>query len=126
MEGNAFLKLHEDGLRVDEHHPMSVLDVDFSKVLPMSTSFRAPACVTTNSVGHIVRQSLPQSLDPVDGISTYLLPCEKGTHTNFHQDCSGTAVFYLILEGIKIFFLVRWTLHNLRLFRAWLKSVKTE
>jgi hypothetical protein len=105
-----------DGLVVP---PKSVLDldfsqVDFSQVKCLKRAFRPPRSIT------------PRSLDPVGEISSFLLQCEKGSQHNWRQECTGTAGFYAILEGCMEYVLVPYTQNNVRLFRAWVNSGKTE
>jgi hypothetical protein len=126
MTAREMLNLHEDGDRTKEHHPMSVLDLDTSPHDPDGSRYRAPKLILENSIGHIFESQLPKSLDPVSGISTYMLVCEKGTQTNWVVEFTGTAQCYTQLLGSTRFFIVPYTALNHQMFRDWDESDKTQ
>ena len=56
-------------------------------------------------------------------IAKYCLLSSKGSFTDFHIDFGGTSVWYHVLKGKKIFWLVKPTDENLELYKNWkLKS----
>lgn len=56
-------------------------------------------------------------------IAKYCLLSSKGSFTDFHIDFGGTSVWYHVLKGKKIFWLVEPTDENLELYKNWkLKS----
>ncbi|KYO38899.1 histone lysine demethylase PHF8 isoform X1 [Alligator mississippiensis] len=55
-------------------------------------------------------------------VQKYCLLGARGSYTDWHVDCGGTSVWYHVLRGEKIFYLVRPTLANLALFETWSSS----
>ncbi|XP_060108492.1 histone lysine demethylase PHF8 [Heteronotia binoei] len=55
-------------------------------------------------------------------VQKYCLMGVRDSYTDFHIDFGGTSVWYHVLRGEKIFFLVRPTVANLTLFEAWSSS----
>lgn len=97
--------------------PMNIIDYDIRARTP--TNFTLPRCVTDLSLGHRLRQTLAPELDPTAGVSDYLLMGQAGSVTDFHQDFSGTSVFYFLLSGHKRFFLVFPSAQNTQAFKEW-------
>ena len=62
------------------------------------------------------------AFDFTSGISDYLLMSEAGAQTNWHQDFTGTSVFYNLAKGQKHFFVVEPNEENQKLFEEWLAS----
>ena len=54
--------------------------------------------------------------------SHYMLISQDSAHTTWHQDFSATSVFYTVLKGEKVFFLVKPTENNLEVFKKWPKA----
>uniref|UniRef100_A0A663ESB0 PHD finger protein 8 n=1 Tax=Aquila chrysaetos chrysaetos TaxID=223781 RepID=A0A663ESB0_AQUCH len=52
-------------------------------------------------------------------VQKYCLMGARDSYTDFHIDFGGTSVWYHVLRGEKIFYLVRPTAANLALFEAW-------
>ncbi|XP_065509370.1 LOW QUALITY PROTEIN: histone lysine demethylase PHF8 [Caloenas nicobarica] len=55
-------------------------------------------------------------------VQKYCLMGARDSYTDFHIDFGGTSVWYHVLRGEKIFYLVRPTPANLSLFEAWSSS----
>ncbi|XP_042306930.1 histone lysine demethylase PHF8 isoform X2 [Sceloporus undulatus] len=55
-------------------------------------------------------------------VQKYCLMGVRDSYTDFHIDFGGTSVWYHVLRGEKIFYLVRPTTANLTLFEAWSSS----
>lgn len=87
----------------------------------IGTKFVLPSLVTDElSLGHLMMaeygKDLPARFDPTRGISKYLLISDEGCQTNWHQDFTGTAVFYCVLKGEKEFYMAPANLTTLRHF----------
>ncbi|KAG9342327.1 hypothetical protein JZ751_016829 [Albula glossodonta] len=59
---------------------------------------------------------------PKPFVQKYCLMGVKGSYTDFHIDFGGTSVWYHVLWGEKIFYLIRPTPANLALYEAWSSS----
>ncbi|XP_043571650.1 lysine-specific demethylase 2B isoform X1 [Chiloscyllium plagiosum] len=57
-------------------------------------------------------------------VQKYCLMSVKGCYTDFHIDFGGTSVWYHILRGGKVFWLVPPTSHNLEIYEEWVLSGK--
>ncbi|KAK9745105.1 PHD-finger [Popillia japonica] len=57
-------------------------------------------------------------------VQKYCLMSVKGCYTDFHVDFGGTSVWYHILKGCKVFWLIPPTEHNLGLYERWVLSGK--
>ncbi|XP_049794770.1 jmjC domain-containing histone demethylation protein 1-like [Schistocerca nitens] len=57
-------------------------------------------------------------------VQKYCLMSVKGCYTDFHVDFGGTSVWYHILKGSKIFWLIPPTERNLQLYEQWVLSGK--
>lgn len=57
-------------------------------------------------------------------VQKYCLMSVKGCYTDFHIDFGGTSVWYHILKGQKVFWLIPPTEHNLQLYEQWVLSGK--
>lgn len=55
-------------------------------------------------------------------VSKYCLMSASGSYTDFHVDFGGTAVWYHVYFGSKIFYFVEPTQKNLRIFAKWATS----
>uniref|UniRef100_A0A8C1RUP5 PHD finger protein 2 n=1 Tax=Cyprinus carpio TaxID=7962 RepID=A0A8C1RUP5_CYPCA len=55
-------------------------------------------------------------------VSKYCLICVKDSYTDFHIECGGASVWYHVLKGEKIFFLIKPTSANLSLYERWRSS----
>ncbi len=52
-------------------------------------------------------------------VQKYVLMSPKGCYTDFHIDMGGTSVWYHILKGEKVFWMIPPTLKNLRTYEKW-------
>ncbi|XP_050677373.1 jmjC domain-containing histone demethylation protein 1 [Leptidea sinapis] len=57
-------------------------------------------------------------------VQKYCLMSVKGCYTDFHIDFGGTSVWYHILRGAKVFWLIPPTERNLQLYEKWVLSGK--
>nr|XP_018914262.1 PREDICTED: jmjC domain-containing histone demethylation protein 1 isoform X1 [Bemisia tabaci] len=57
-------------------------------------------------------------------VQKYCLMSVKGCYTDFHIDFGGTSVWYHILRGRKVFWLIPPTEHNIQLYEQWVLSGK--
>ncbi|XP_037090900.1 histone lysine demethylase PHF8-like [Pollicipes pollicipes] len=55
-------------------------------------------------------------------VTKYALISAADSYTDFHVDFGGTSVWYHVLQGEKIFYLIRPTASNLTLYQRWLSS----
>nr|XP_020835703.1 histone lysine demethylase PHF8 isoform X3 [Phascolarctos cinereus] len=55
-------------------------------------------------------------------VQKYCLMGVRDSYTDFHIDFGGTSVWYHVLRGEKVFYLIRPTLANLSLFECWSSS----
>ncbi|KAK7895525.1 hypothetical protein WMY93_020850 [Mugilogobius chulae] len=62
------------------------------------------------------------SFFPKPFVQKYCLMGVKDSYTDFHIDFGGTSVWYHVLWGEKIFYLIKPTLDNLALYEAWSSS----
>ena len=121
-----FLEHNEDRSLEHEYHPMNVIDFNADSKSGMVHRFCLPNIVTDISFGHCTKNSMSPknqlAFDFTSGISDYLLMSEAGAQTNWHQDFTGTSVFYILAKGQKHFFVVEPTEENQKLFEEWLAS----
>ncbi|KAG8253583.1 Lysine-specific demethylase 2A [Homalodisca vitripennis] len=57
-------------------------------------------------------------------VQKYCLMSVKGCYTDFHIDFGGTSVWYHILKGSKVFWLIPPNEHNITLYEQWVLSGK--
>lgn len=100
-----------------EYYPLNVIDI---RTLPKSV-YNVPDMVTKNSINHLADKVLKQSETEPYSCSTgyYALVTQDSAHTTWHQDYSATSVFYTVVTGEKIFFIVKPTKKNLQIFENW-------
>ncbi|XP_077428882.1 lysine-specific demethylase phf2 isoform X2 [Vanacampus margaritifer] len=55
-------------------------------------------------------------------VTKYCLICVKDSYTDFHIECGGASVWYHVLKGENIFFLIKPTSANLSLYERWRSS----
>ena len=89
-------------------HPMNVIDFNADSKSGMVHRFCLPNIVADISFGHCMKNSMSPQLafDFRSGSSDYLLMSEAGAQTNWHQDFTGTSVFYNLAKDQKHFFVV--------------------
>ena len=121
-----FFEHNEDRILEPEYHPMNVIDFNADSKSGMAHRFCLPKIVTDISFGHCMKNSSSPknqlAFDFTSRIRDYLLMSEAGAQTNWHQDFTGTSVFYILAKGQKHFFVVEPTEENQKLFEEWLAS----
>ena len=94
----------------------NVLDVD-ARLQPGLTDFTLPDAVKSVSLNELLGNALHEEFK-ADREANYLLISEAGAITLFHQDMTGTCVFYFLVEGCKTFYVARPSDTNQGLFNA--------
>ena len=99
------------------YYPLNVIDV---RTLPKAI-YSVPEMVADNSINHLADREIGKSRTEPYSCSTsyYVLVTQDSAHTTWHQDYSSTSVFYTVLTGEKIFFLVKPSKKNLSIFERW-------
>jgi hypothetical protein len=110
--------------------PMASVPVMFGQSPPMfwncidgdancseTTRFTVPQAVLDVSLDRICRPRMPEDYW-AQKLERYLLVSQDGAITLFHQDFSGTSVFYFLVKGCKTFYVIRPSANNQRLFDA--------
>ena len=99
------------------YYPLNVIDV---RTLPKAI-YSVPKMVADNSINHLADREIGKSRTEHYSCSTpyYVLVTQDSAHTTWHQDYSSTSVFYTVLTGEKIFFLVKPSKKNLSNFERW-------
>ena len=90
------------------------IDIDVSESNKLK-GWGIPDFVRKFSLGHINRNNLPDRLRS-SSVENFLLTSFDGAITNWHIDFSNTSVFYIVLCGVKEFYVVPPTFNNQRLF----------
>ena len=103
--------------RGSRYYPLSVIDV---RTLPKAI-YSVPEMVADNSINHLADREIGKSRTEPYSCSTsyYVLVTQDSAHTTWHQDYSSTSVFYTVLTGEKIIFLVKPSKKNLSIFERW-------
>ena len=83
------------------------------------TSFTMPSAVQAVSLNEFARGEM-HDICRADREASYLLLSSPGAVTMFHQDMTGTCVWYVVLHGCKTFHVIRPTDHNQGVFNAFL------
>ena len=102
----SFLEHHEDPFREQELHPMDIIDLDIGPHQRTTKhTFSIPNLIKDYSLGHTYSSrmdpSIREEFDFTAGINNYLLMTEQEAQTDWHQDFTGTSVFYFLLKGRK-------------------------
>ena len=101
----SFLEHHEDPFRQPDLHPMNIIDLDIDPhQRTMKHTFSIPNLIKEYSLGHTYTSrmdpSIREEFDFTAGIINYLVMSEQEAQTNWHQDFTGTFVFFLLfVEG---------------------------
>ncbi|XP_066284104.1 lysine-specific demethylase 7B-like isoform X2 [Branchiostoma lanceolatum] len=102
---------------------LNVISLEFSKTR-LTELVRPPHVVRQISwVDNYFPDQLPEDC-PYSRpyVSKYCLMGVKDSYTDFHVDFGGTSVWYHVLRGEKIFYLIRPTPTNLGLYERWASS----
>ncbi|XP_016428327.1 lysine-specific demethylase 7A-like [Sinocyclocheilus rhinocerous] len=101
------------------HYPIAVHDLDgLGLKLP-------PLSLSVSDVEHYVDVNNywpDDSFFPKPFVQKYCLMGMKNSYTDFHIDFGGTSVWYHVLWGEKIFYLIKPTKANLALYESWSSS----
>ncbi len=121
MKMQTFLDKHEDPdascpfagrAKFENVHPMNVIDFNLNdpRCCFEPNKVQLPAMIEERSLGHILQSKflLPDLLLTYSH-SKYLLLGEPGSVTDWHQDMTGSAVFYMVLSGHKEFHIIKPT-----------------
>ena len=117
MDYKAFFAELDTCVPDSQFHPLNVIDI---RTRPKSI-FTVPDMISQNSINHLTDELIHQPISEPYSCSTsyYTLVTQDSAHTTWHQDYSATSVFYTVLAGEKIFFLVKPTKKNLTIFEKW-------
>ncbi|XP_071487363.1 histone lysine demethylase PHF8-like [Diadema antillarum] len=106
---------------------LNVISLEFSQTR-LSDLVEAPRFVRKISwVDNIWPEKLPEDC-PYDKpqVSKYCLMGVKDSYTDFHVDFGGTSVWYHVLRGEKVFYLMEPTDENLKAYESWSKLDQTK
>ena len=93
----------------------NIIDAD-AQANPL-TSFSLPEAVSGVSLNEIYKDRLAtDTFTAGDNVAHYLLVSPVGALTMWHTDFSATSAFYFLAKGCKIFYLVRPTPNNKKLW----------
>ena len=101
----------------------NVLDVDSRK--QPGTSFTIPDAVKAVSLNEILREDI-HKICRADREGSYLLMSAPGAMTMFHQDMTGTCVFYMIPKGCKTFCIARPSEQNQGVYNEYLHGKRRD
>uniref|UniRef100_A0A0N5CCQ1 JmjC domain-containing protein n=1 Tax=Strongyloides papillosus TaxID=174720 RepID=A0A0N5CCQ1_STREA len=82
-----------------------------------------PDILKVNQLKYIDEKGL--SLKRVPNVHCYCLISMKHSYTDFHMDFGGTSVWYHVLDGKKIFWLIPPTEENIKLHEQFMKGCKS-
>ncbi|XP_038054514.1 histone lysine demethylase PHF8-like isoform X2 [Patiria miniata] len=102
---------------------LNVISLEFSGT-KLSNLVHAPTVVREISwVDNIWPDQLPEDCHyGKPEVSKYCLMGVKDSYTDFHVDFGGTSVWYHVLRGEKVFFMIRPTIENLQKYEDWNSS----
>ncbi|XP_022081440.1 histone lysine demethylase PHF8-like isoform X2 [Acanthaster planci] len=102
---------------------LNVISLEFSGT-KLSNLVQAPKVVREISwVENIWPDQLPEDCHyGKPEVSKYCLMGVKDSYTDFHVDFGGTSVWYHVLRGEKVFFMIRPTPENLQRYEEWNSS----
>ncbi|XP_052231548.1 lysine-specific demethylase 7B-like isoform X2 [Dreissena polymorpha] len=102
----------------------NVISLEFSKT-KLSDRVEVPLCVRDVSwaCNGVWPDQLPEDCTyRKPEVQKYCLMGVKDSFTDFHVDFGGTSVWYHVLRGEKVFYLIRPTNANLGLYETWLNA----
>ncbi|XP_070192316.1 lysine-specific demethylase 7B-like isoform X2 [Littorina saxatilis] len=107
----------------ERHKILNVISLEFSKTA-LSELVDPPRVVKQVSwVSNLWPEDMPDEMVPDrPEVQKYCLMGVKDSFTDFHVDFGGTSVWYHVVRGEKVFFIIRPTETNLGLFENWLSS----
>ncbi|MEQ2203356.1 Lsd1/2 complex PHD finger containing protein Phf2, partial [Xenoophorus captivus] len=98
---------------------LNVINLEFSDTR-MSTIVESPQIV--RHLSWVENYWPDDALLGKPKVTRYCLICVKDSYTDFHIECGGASVWYHVLKGEKIFFLIKPTSANLSLYERWRSS----
>ncbi|XP_065829344.1 lysine-specific demethylase 7B-like [Oscarella lobularis] len=99
----------------------NVISLEFSQT-SLSHYVIAPECVRELDWLDLYWPQNPEdSLHIRPAVQKYCLMSVAGSYTDFHLDFGGTSVWYHIVKGEKVFYLIQPTPRNLAAFEKWAK-----
>uniref|UniRef100_A0A8C9THC1 Lysine-specific demethylase PHF2 n=1 Tax=Scleropages formosus TaxID=113540 RepID=A0A8C9THC1_SCLFO len=98
---------------------LSVINLEFSD-MRMSSLVESPEIV--RKLSWVENYWPDNALLGKPKVTKYCLICVKDSYTDFHIECAGASVWYHVLKGEKIFFLIKPTSANLSLYERWRSS----
>ncbi|XP_059160163.1 lysine-specific demethylase 7A-like isoform X2 [Physella acuta] len=104
---------------------LNVISLEFSST-KLSEKVEPPKIIKDVSwARNVWPEQLPEDSTLVrPEVQKYCLMGVKDSFTDFHIDFGGTSVWYHVLRGEKIFYLIKPTQANLMLYERWLSSSK--
>ncbi|XP_063071848.1 lysine-specific demethylase phf2 isoform X2 [Engraulis encrasicolus] len=98
---------------------LNVINLEFSDTR-MDTIVESPAIV--RKLSWVENYWPDDALLGKPKVTKYCLICVKDSYTDFHIENGGASVWYHVLKGEKIFFLIKPTSANLSLYERWRSS----
>ncbi len=131
MSMRDWCEYYENVGRRDPHRPLNVISLEFSHT-KLENYVEAPLVVRqldwieTAWPAHL-RSAHSESTNLMESmrypkVQKYVLMSVAGCYTDFHVDMGGTSVWYHILKGEKIFWLIPPTESNLKAYEKWTLS----
>lgn len=107
--------------RGKEHKILNLISLEIS-ASPLATKIQGPSFVRQIDWIDAFWPSSRRARGDYPRVQKYLLAGMQGAYTDFHLDFGGTSVWYHVLWGQKIFYFIRPTCANLRIFEQWSKD----
>ncbi|KAJ1421023.1 hypothetical protein B484DRAFT_399643 [Ochromonadaceae sp. CCMP2298] len=104
-----------------EHKVLNMITLEFSNT-PLNNKVQSPSFVREMDWIDCVWPMSRRSRGDYPKVQKYCLAGMGSSYTDFHIDFGGTSVWYHVLHGRKVFYLVPPTIPNLRAFVTWTKS----
>ncbi|KAJ1502863.1 Lysine-specific demethylase 7A [Coelomomyces lativittatus] len=101
----------------------NLLSLEISRT-PLSTHFQRPRVVREMDMTDLVWPTARKEKGEFPFVQNYILMSVAGCYTDFHIDFGGSSVFYHVIKGQKIFYLIEPSQKNIELYNAFL-SVHT-
>lgn len=116
MKLGDFVKYYYSGKR---EKVLNVISLEFSDTR-LSNLVETPKIV--RKLSWVENLWPEESVFERPNVQKYCLMSVRDSYTDFHIDFGGTSVWYHVLKGEKIFYLIRPTSANLTLFECWSSS----
>eukprot|EP00730_Choanoeca_flexa_P001279 TRINITY_DN10563_c0_g1_i3.p1 TRINITY_DN10563_c0_g1~~TRINITY_DN10563_c0_g1_i3.p1 ORF type:complete len:688 (+),score=125.57 TRINITY_DN10563_c0_g1_i3:148-2211(+) len=105
----------------DRDHVYNVISLEFSQTV-MSSAVQPPRVARQLDMLNFAWPTSAQAQRPQ--VQKYCLMGPEGAYTDFHVDLGGTSVWYHVLKGCKVFYLIPPSEQNQDAFEAWSSSTK--